>query len=224
MAQTSKVINEQSQQNLDELATLNSQGVVNTFDNRYEGVRGTPFLNEKWKSANIKLQDKVIQNLMVKYNVYANNLLYKNADALLIIDLNKIDSFVLTDSLTQVSQKFRRVSSMAHINSRINNKFAAVLFDGNNSKLLNIPVKEFRKANYKGAYSNGETYDVFRDDNFIYFVDREGKPEKVKFNKRNLMNLLKDKKNEIEKFIADERINPDTEAGWIKTLAYYDKL
>lgn len=223
-AQTSKVINQATQQNLNELASPGSLGVVQTFDNRYAGVRGTPFFNEHWGTATITLNNTVFENIQAKFNVFENVLLYNDKGKPFILDLNRVDSFVLKDTLGMHAYSFKRVSNIADIDPKLNNKFAHVIFEGSKTKLFKIPSKEFIKANYKGAYSTGDEFDKFSDDNLIYFVNNAGEAEKIKLNKRTLVNSLKDKKVEIEKFISQEKIKTETEDGWNRVLTYYDSL
>jgi len=225
VAQKKKAEGQVLQQNLNELARPNNlYGVVDLSDNRYEGVRGTPFFNDNWGTATISIKDVVFDNVSVKYNVYDNKLLYNTDGRLMELDLDNVTSFDLKDSLGLHTYHFRKINSLTDVEHKLNEKFAIVLHDGDKSKLLRLPSKRMIKADFKGTYSSGITYDELVNEEDIYFINTAGELQKVKLNKRNLTNLLNDKKQQIASYIESEKINTETMNGWGKVLAYYETL
>lgn len=225
MAQTNKINGQASQQNLNELATINNlNGVVNVYDNRYEGVRGTPYFNKNWGAATIKMEDAIFEDIVVKYNVYENKLLYYKKGQLMELELTKVNSFVIKDTLGLHTYDFRKVESMANLSQKLNDRFGLVLHDGSKAKLFILPAKEYIKADYKGTYSSGTAYDQLVDSNTLYFVDNKGVIQKIKLNRKTLLSLLEDRKQQINQFLVKEKINANSEQGWQKTLAFYETL
>ena len=64
-----------AQQNLEEVV----DGIAfRSFDNRYEGTKGSPMLFEQFQKANIELRDgKVFKNIYVNIDFYQNKVFVK---------------------------------------------------------------------------------------------------------------------------------------------------
>ncbi len=65
----------EAKENLRELGSVSGTGNVQTFDNRYEGTKGTPYVFEAWSQGEIFLKSK--KKVLVKelnYNCYDNEL------------------------------------------------------------------------------------------------------------------------------------------------------
>ena len=72
-----------TQENLFKLGgTDAASGVVRKFDNRYEGVKGTPFYIDAWSKGAIILEnDQRIDNVQLKYNVYEDELIINTSNS-----------------------------------------------------------------------------------------------------------------------------------------------
>ncbi len=209
------------------IESLSNVGVGKTYDNRYEGTKGSPFLLDEFVKADIKLMGNVVlKSIPVKYNVFDNNVVYTDAKgALLAFGANQVEQLSFNNPKTGTDVVLRKLEGLETANPKAADKLVAFLFDGNATKFTVLHAKDLIKADYKGSsYSSGRTYDEFYDKNEYYLKSKNGKVEKVKLNKKSLLNSLADKEGEIKSYISKEKIDATTEAGWIKVLAYYDKL
>ncbi|MBF9253576.1 hypothetical protein I2I11_09760 [Pontibacter sp. 172403-2] len=226
MAQTIPVGNA-AQQNLNELGdATNISGMVMTYDRRYEGVKGSPFFLDKWGKATIHIPDNLIfDNVPVKYNVYENVVQFQKGDGkTYLLPPNKIDYFVLKDTLGARSYTFRKVPEISRMLKSPTDRFAIVLHEGKKSTMVLLPGKSLVKADFKGGYSAGRTFDELVTENDYYLIKQGEEPQKVKLSKRSLLKALQDKQQQVEDFISKQNIDADTEEGWMETLAFYDSL
>ncbi|WP_439882949.1 hypothetical protein ACSX1A_07225 [Pontibacter sp. MBLB2868] len=216
----------EAQNNINSLGTDNINGMVRTYDNRYEGVRGTPYFIDQWGEAKITLQDnRMYDRVVSKYNVFENNLVYRNSKGTLyILDANSIVSFELQDSLHLNTYVFRKIKNNPGIDAKDSDRFFIMAYEGGKSTLAVLPQKDMIKADFRGGYSASRTYDEIVTDQTFYFVANGKAAEKIKLNKKNLLASLSDKKNEIEQYLKKENIDANSQRGWVQTLAYYDKL
>ncbi|MCJ8163562.1 hypothetical protein MKJ04_01825 [Pontibacter sp. E15-1] len=214
-----------AQRNLMELGSPPNSSVVRVYDNRYEGVKGTPFFYIDWMKATITSGNKLYDNLEVKYNVIDNELLYRNPDGKeFVLRPQFVDSFTLRDSLLTPGLTFRKYAALANVDPALSNRFAVSLYHGTKLQLVMVPQKNFIKANFEGPYSSGNKYDEIRDDQRVYLLAPENSVQQVKLSKKNLLKALPDKQDEVQRYLSANKTDASTTAGWIKALAYYESL
>ncbi len=225
-AQTSTPSGLEAQRNLDDLASGKVHGHVRTYDNRYSGIKGSPFFLEGWGTATLVINSNLkYEKVALKYNVYDNNLLYKKADGTVMeLNANSIDHFILQDSLGLKKYTFKRLPELAVLDKKAGERFNAVLHEGNKTKLLLSPAKSMLKADYKGGYSAGRTHDELLTENVYYLVKSDKSVAKVKLNKKSLLKALENEQQKVQAFMAKEKIDAGTEDGWLKTLLFYESL
>lgn len=209
------------------LQALRSQtgAMVQIYDNRYEGVKGTPFFNEEWSKTTITAGNTLFSNLDVKYDVLENKILYRDREGKdFVLQPYKVDSFVLTDNKTKQEYSFRKFPALAAQDELLAKRFSVVLYDGKQVQLVMVPEKHLAKADYKGAYNSGNKYDEFINLETFYFIGPGNKVSKTKLNKKNLLKVLPDKQDKVQEFISTNNLDLNTGAGWAKALAYYESL
>jgi hypothetical protein len=211
-----------AQQNLEDLGRSNNLGMVWSYDDRYEGVKGSPYYSEEWCEATIGYNNKVVDKIVAKYNVYENVIIYRNSEGKIFkLEPNNINSFTLKDSLTQRMLTFKKADNLQAMPA---NRFVLQVYDGKRVQLILLPEKIKFKADYKASYSSGRKFDEIKDVKTYYFISGLGPHQKVKLTKKSLLQLLADKKNIIEPYLQKENIDAGSEEGWIKVLAYYETL
>ncbi|MFD2999060.1 hypothetical protein ACFS7Z_01705 [Pontibacter toksunensis] len=224
-AQASVPIGLDAERNLAELGNSTNATMVRTYDNRYEGVKGTPFFSAEWNKATLTKNNTIYRNLDVKYNVYENKINYRTPEGKeFILEPHKIDDFVLTDDKTGHELQFKKLPVLASEDDKLVNRFVAVVYDGAQVQLVMVPEKDFIKANYTGAYSTGNKYDELADVQTYYLIGPGKKAEKVKLNRKNLLRALPDKQNKVQEYALSSKLDLDTADGWAKALAYYESL
>lgn len=225
LAQTDRPIGLDAERNLAELGNGKNATMVRTYDNRYEGMKGTPYFNAEWGKATLTAGKNLFHNVEVKYNAYDNHILFRNASGQeFILDPSKVDSFVLRDSKTKQEYRFKKLEELASQNPKLAQRFVLALYDGKGMQFVMVPQKNLVKASYKGAYNTGNKYDELQDEQSYYLLSSPSSVSKVKLNKKGLLKALPDHQGKVESYITAERIDASSEAGWVKALAYYESL
>lgn len=142
------------------------------MDNRYEGLRGSPYVITRWLPATLTTRQKVeVKGVILKYDAYQQHLLMRDpqkGDSLQLDD-NMIASFVLTDpTRIPMEREFRRfLEAPEPAQSR---EFVEVLHQGRYT-LLKQYGKKLSAANYKGAYNAADQrHDELLDQPVYYLL------------------------------------------------------
>ncbi|WP_299821982.1 hypothetical protein [uncultured Pontibacter sp.] len=222
-ATTSQPTGIAAERNLHEIGNSgNLSGVVQTFDNRYEGVKGSPYFFQNWGDAVItSVDNKVYASVPLKYNALENTLVYQNNKGVIyVLAATIVDRFTLKDSLGLASYTFKKLDAPA----KTPDQFYLVLHEGPKILLAMRQDKHILKADFKGGYSAGRPYDEIVTQN-VYYLHKPGKTaEKVKLSKKQLLEAIADQKEAVSHFIKENNIDAGSESGWVKVLAYYETL
>lgn len=145
--------------------------VATAFDSRYEGVRGNPLLFDVWKEGELKIKgnDSIIGPIRMNINLEKQvaAVLYLNG-SIGVLPANRIEFLSFqTDSVTGrfVVLPGNKVDPSRGPDLR----FYEALHGGPRFTLLKYRQKEFRKADYKGAYSTQVRYDEYVEE-IQYFL------------------------------------------------------
>ena len=218
------------QQILNEVGRDFNQGAVQTFDERYEGVQGTPLLFEQWTPGKVITRDgQVFANAQLKYDLYQDEIVVKHPyDHAVIPDKRTIDRFSMAAAPSGDSLHFIRVDYLPDNRKFPPNQFAQVLYgslsDRDSSTLLAVHTKKLIKANYEGAYSANRPYDEFGQTMTSYYlVKPNGKSYRFKPTVKSVRRLLKDKKGAVNQFLTEETIDPNNPHDLVRLVKHYDQ-
>lgn len=202
---------------------LGGQGnVARTWDNRYEGVRGTPYLKNAWQNAQLtSVEGKVYSNVPLKYDVYSNLLAVKNSkgDSISSETINIKEFTWVGTGMTFVKEPLLDNATDIKNFSR----FYQQLFKGNKTTFLKNYRKELLKADYQGGYSANRRYDELIDE-VDYFLKKGNQIEKIKLNEKSVLKFTFDKEKEVKEFLKKQKLNLKNEADVIKLLQFYETL
>ncbi len=206
---------------MEDLYSISEGGVyTRTFDNRYEGVKGSPYVNDEWTKGGIYLlSGKYYHNINLKLDAYNDALIYKDDhDQQMMLDKDKIDYFILTGENGNL-RKFKLVRSPQDVKG----SYYEVLYD-RKSSLLILHSKLFVKADYQKAINTNRLYDEFKDDS-SYYVIKQGSdyPQKIKLNKRTALDLFGEKEG-FKKFLSENNLKMKKEQDWIDAMKFYDSV
>lgn len=211
----------EARENLRELGSISGTGHVRTFDNRYEGTKGTPYVFDEWLPGEIFMKSK--KRVIIKdmnYNCFENEVAYLDPSSKSVMLINKynIDLFYLISGAdTLVFVPVQMDENKAPV-------FAQLLYRGESS-LYKRYEKEFIRANYEGAYSADRKYDEFADKSSLYFTTQEDSGlNKVKKSKKQFLALFPGAEDELSAFIKTEKLDLKLEEDIISLLKYYDSL
>ena len=218
------------QQIVNEVGKNFSQASVQTFDERYEGVKGSPLLLDQWAPGKVTLRDgKVFANVELKYDLYRDELVVKHPyDHAVIPDKHTIARFSLRAEQPNDSLNFIQVDYLPNYRNFPPNHFAQVLYgnlsDPTTSTLLAVHDKKLIKANFEGAYSANRPYDEFSQTMTSYYlVKPDGRSYKLKPKIKSIRRLLSDKKAAVSAFLDKESINPENPNDLAQLVKYYDQ-
>jgi len=211
----------EAKENLRVLGSVYSTGTVRTFDNRYEGVKGSPYVFEEFRQGEVFLKNKnkvKIQDL--NYNCFENEIAYKDpaTDAIRLLNRFQVDLFTIQDGdkeLTFVPLKLEEDAEAI---------FAELLYN-KGSIAYKVYKKEWVKANYEGGYSADRPYDEFVDKYDLYFLKKGDKNlHKAKKSKKQVLTAFPDQKSAISSFFKSNKLDLREEESLVKLLKYYDSL
>ena len=211
----------EAKENLRELGSMDGTGNVRTFDNRYEGVKGTPYVFEEFHPGEVYLKTKnkvAVQDL--NYNCFENELVYLDPATKVSRVMNRfqVDLFTIRDGdrvLTFVPVKLGDDEQTI---------FAEVLYN-KGSIVYKVYGKEWLKANYEGGYSADRRYDQFVDKYDLYFMKKGGNMlYKAKKSKKQVIAAFPDHEKEISSYIKSNKLDLKEDSSLVKLLVYYDTL
>ena len=201
------------------------QGTVQTFNERYEGVRGSPFLSDRWVDGKVYMRNgHVFDELKIKYDLYRDEITVKRKDGAEVIpEKSRVQRFVLGPTSASDSVRFVRIDYLSNNRKFPPNHFAEILYEGQ-STLLAVHHKKLIRADYRGAYHADRPYDMFGDVmTEYYFVASDGHSDKLKPNLKHITRLLKDKKDAMKQFVAKEGIDFEQPGDLVRLIRYYDQ-
>lgn len=198
-------------------------GVVRQFDNRYEGVKGSPFYLDDWvKGAVIMQNGQKAENIQLKFNAYENELLMHQSNTRIVyIPKEQINSFSLLNPGTNREVIFQ---NLPHHKKADQKHFYKLLFKGTVSLYQDIIVV-FEKADYQGGYSNDKTFDEFKTySHYYYKSEPDSEFHKLKTTSSSISKAFPGHSAEIKKFIDREDINLKNEKDIVKVFNYHQQL
>ncbi|MFC6999674.1 hypothetical protein [Rufibacter roseus] len=214
---------------LQSLGNYHSPGVQG-FDNRYQGMNGHPYFVDVWLPGKLEVQigntqkTQPFTGLKLKYDVYSNQLgaIIPATKDTLLLSTDVVKSFQMELPGYDQMVEFRKYPQAAALDPKLANTFFAILHQGN-ATLLKGAGKLKIDANYKGAYSANQPFDQLVDQ-VHYFVLNNGQMQKVKLNRKSILNALVDQEEKLKDYLKKEKLSLNTEQELIKVIAYYNSL
>ena len=205
-----------SSSNAQRLVNLSSMG--ETFYRIKEApikdIEGIPYLNENWTSGLVKMigNDEIDVDSL-NFDIYSNKLLFQsNGLTYSVSDNNNVEHFVIGNS------KFVNLK-----NPDFKGLFFELLSNGSKIKLLKL----YKCDIVKGKPSDGiipAVNDKFRISKELYVLNIDNGIKKLSGSKSDILNLMNDKKSEIEKFVKGNKINIKKEKDLIELFNHYNSL
>ena len=213
-----------AQENLSKIGGIDASiGIVRKFDNRYEGVKGSPFYYDKWQTGIIELGNgQNIEGIQLKYNVFEVELLLnKPGEGSFYLQKSDIKSFKLIDG-----ENGKEISFLKFKHPKKDDKYAfyRVIFNGEIILLEYIKVV-FEKADYEGGYSNDKRYDEFKKYPSIYYYNApDDQPLKLKSTPKGISRIFPNHNSEMKNYILENKFDCKNEHNLIQIMEYYQKI
>ncbi|MFN7119683.1 MAG: hypothetical protein ACK4TA_23005 [Saprospiraceae bacterium] len=226
LAQTPTAIDpEQNLRTLGNLTPL-SAGAMG-FDNRYQGVQGTPFLFTEFQTGTIQFtkQDTFSTPFKLNVDLIKNTLLVQMKNGSLgEVSANNLKALQFSNlpNPPQPSNWIILSEKEVEGNNSVREKFYGVLHN-NQYRLLKSIEKTFKKASYQGAYNSGNTYDEFLTEE-VYWLSAPGKPfEKIKLKRKDLEKALSAEAAKVQKIAKDNKLDLNDYYDIIQLLVLLEK-
>jgi hypothetical protein len=207
-----------AQNNLNDVGGGALSNTVRGFDNRYEGLKGSPYLFDLWRDGEVTIGNQKAKRKM-KYDAYRDELvlLGNNSRDSILADKSKVTFFQLEATTDLPATKF-----IALRNDKGVSTFYEMLLEGKTSLLLNHK-KPLRKADYKGAYSVNRTQDEFLYESSFWLMDSNGDLTRLRQTAKALPKSFPDRHDELSAFIKSEAIDPKNTEDLLKLVAFYNE-
>ena len=187
-----------------------SIGVVG-FDNRYEGVKGSPRLYDTLVTSflNVRGQDYYIQ-LKSDIDLVNNTLLFMHprSGSLTQIPSEIVNEVVYNNDGKEIT--YRTFEGSILDRDLKEKKFCQLLME-KPVMFLKLPVKKMVEASYKGAYSPDRRYDEFITFNRYYIMGSDSIFHQLQLSKKSLLKLFPNRKSLIEEGFGNANKGTDEE-------------
>lgn len=192
------------------------------FDNRYEGIKGSPFLFDVWTTGRIvDSKGQEYQNLSVKYDAYKNEILVNTQSrGTFYLNKNFAKAFYMKDPSTAKWLKFIPITVP---DDQQETPYYLELFSGKTTLLEQFHITLI-KADFQGAYSQDRRYDEFQKSSVFYLKGPNDTLTKIKTTRNGLAKSFPNHNDEIKNYIRANNINPDDRNDLTKVVEYYDSL
>jgi len=187
-----------AEQNLIAIGKLNpnAHGGIG-FDERYEGVKGSPMLFDTLLQTYVKVKgQEYFLQLDADIEAEANCLKYKNPSdgRFYTLGTDMIKELVFFNDGQYLA--FRTTIGLPFEKAMRDQKFCQVLNSGKPA-LVKIVYKVLVKADYKGAYTSDTRYDEYKTDYKYYLKGPDSLFHQVSLSKKSISKLYPDRKEQI---------------------------
>ncbi|MBD2755000.1 hypothetical protein [Spirosoma validum] len=200
--------------------------MINTIDNRYEGLRGSPYFLPEWNKGQIEMiAGQNYKDVPIKFDAYRQHLILlrtRVSSDSIIVNADQVKSFQFATNDGQF-YVFRRYPTAKTADGSLREGYFLVLYQ-RKSALLKRIVKTLRKADYKNPYSSDTRYDEFRTVVSYYLLKPDQRLVKVKLSDKTLEDALGDHKDELKAFVKQENLSFKNENDAIQLVKKYDSL
>lgn len=179
---------------LRQISILNPRiGGFRGFDNRYEGVRGNPYLLENWQKGKILFHQKEDYSTSLDLNIdLEKQQLYFRLETgqMGAVPAGKIKGLQLLEGEEVIAVFRTLVRGQVEENDSEESAFYEVVYEGEQFTLLKLTLKPLIKADFKGAYSPNRRYDEYVAEETYWLREGEGAFTKVKLKRKALEKAL----------------------------------
>jgi hypothetical protein len=189
----------EAQTNLNSVALGNN--VYRAIDNRYKGVHGTMTIFENYLPGKIVMsKGQIVVHDKVNYDAYNDELIVIKKDQEVALATLMVNNFSLYSPSCDTLDFVRLIDSKGKIG------FFEMLFHGEQMSLVKKHKKILLEPSYKGAYSAGREYAEFINENKKFVLLSDNQPKEFK-NRKTLIEILPDKKDQIEKYCKQNKVD-----------------
>ena len=200
------------QENLQAIASISPTSVGGMgFDNRYEGVKGSPRLFDTLIASYLLVrgQEKYIQ-FNSDIDVVRNTLIFihPNSGKLLELSSEIVDELIMHKDGRDII--FSTTKGLQFDKEIKENRFFRVLL-AEPHQFIMVPEKTFIEADYKAAYSADRRYDEYQPYNKYFIKGADNVFHQIQLNKKSLVKIFPDRKEMINDAFRENSDKEDEE-------------
>ena len=183
------------------------------------GTMGSPYVFNDFKKGNVYYSNQQrVSGIMLNYDCHNNQLVYTSGGSTYLLNKDQIDFFDAHtggDTLMLFNHVF-----VEKLKKRI---FMQVLYN-EKSILYKRYYKDFKEADYGGAYSQDRRYDEYHDREAYYIKIGDKDLQLLKPRKKSMLELMGDKSGAMEKYFKQEKPDLKSDDGLVSIIMFYDGI
>lgn len=190
-------------------------GVIQTFDKRYEGIKGSPVIFENFLPGIVIIGEETMASVLLNFDAYNNEILYKTCTECpyKIADNARVKSFTVNDKLLQRKFIVKPIDKKSF-------EVREVMHEGK-FQYYRLHKVVLNKADYQGAYSANQKYDEFVQEQ-LYFYSPGTQSVSLKLKTKNLKQSFPEKAQAIDTFIKENKIDFKNDQHLIRLFEFID--
>jgi hypothetical protein len=181
-------------------------------------VSGSPYFNENWMKGKVALGNgRMYDSMRLKLDLIDHSLLYLGKDNNELIATQPVKGVTLADSITRQQYHFIH-SSFLSLDKNMFRGWYQILSSGKATlyKFIRKDIKENRPYGSATVEQSIETTDQY----FLFYNSVFTRVKKIK----DMPEILAGKKDEMKRYIDQQKLSGKSEEDYIKLVAYFNKL
>lgn len=192
--------------------------------NRNSDIEGSPFLFDNWMTGDVTLKNGgKISGLATRLNLATNELHIQKTEQGVTSEIIVQNGSIISVTIYEptVSGLLARSFKIGYpeIDGFNQNTFYEVIENGTVSLVKNLRKKVIEEKPFNSAVATKKFAEY---ENFYVVMNQQ--MFRFKKGKEFILGLLADKKEEIEKFLADKKIKCRSEVDCAKVIAFYNSI
>lgn len=212
----------------------NTSTMLYGFDTRTTEVQGSYYLDTDWNIATVRFYPKTIStpkgtvkldsltDIQIRIILQGNDVEFNTPEGIKVISGTLIRGFSLQKNSQATPKNYISTLEFVDNYDKVKPSFFEILVDGK-TKLLEYTKITTQKPDYNEAFNVGSR-DIKIVKEKLLFINKGKEVIKFSTNKKDLLEVMADKKTEIEKYIKDNDFAIKDRADLLKIFAYYNGL
>ncbi|RYU97188.1 hypothetical protein [Emticicia agri] len=203
------------------------------FDNRTTEIQGSFYLDPDWSVATVRFYPRTIStpkglikldsvtDVQMRVLLKGNDVEFNTQEGIKVISGNLIRSFTIKKQ-DFVDRNYISTQEFTDNSEKVKSGFFEILADGK-VKLLEYSKLKIHQPDYVEAFNIGSK-DVKINTEKLWFITKGKEVIKFSAGKRDLYEVMADKKPEIEKFVKDNHLSLKDKTDLIKVFQYFNTI
>ena len=198
-----------SEQNLQALTDPSLYSTISGFDDRYQGVRGSPRMLDTLLPSTVKLKgEPELFEVKIDIDVVRNTMLFvlSSSGDLLEVASSWIEELIIHDGESDLL--FRTTDGLKFDRELRGNRFYQVLYEGPHL-FIRIPDRDFLEASFTGLYNPDKRYDEYVPNDKYYLMGSDSILHRVQLNRKSLSRLFPSWSKQINSVFRENSEDPE---------------